>query len=299
MKNVTAIGEILFDVYPEGKKPGGAPFNFIYHTIKLTGKGNFVSRVGADDPGNELIDYLGENKISSEYIQRDDIHKTGAARTTLNEDKIPHFAIDDESAYDFINLSPGLEMLISEKTDCLYFGTLAQRNPVSRKTIQTLAGEKVKCFCDLNIRQKYYTKDLIEQCLRTSDVLKLNEEELELVESIFIGQYGTRRDSAIKIREAYNIDLLCITMGSEGAVLYRGEEENEYKISPANVVDTVGAGDAYASMLCLGYLNNWGLRKTNMLASEFAGEIVGIDGALPGDDKIYETYRLKIRNDEG
>lgn len=299
MKNVTAIGEILFDIYPEGKKPGGAPFNFIYHIIKLTGNGKFVSRVGRDDPGDELIDHLTRKEISTEFIQSDNVHKTGAARTRLNENKIPRFSIDEESAYDFIELSGELENLVSEKTDYLYFGTLAQRNRVSRNTIQTLAGKNVRCFCDLNIRQNFYTRELVEDCLRSADALKLNEDELELVESMLpAGNAGTR-ETALRIREQYNIDLLCVTMGSEGAVLYRGDEKNEYNISPSGVVDTVGAGDAYASMMCIGYMNNWSLRKTNMFASEFAGEIVKVEGALPHDDKIYETFRLKIRNDEG
>ena len=299
MNNVTAIGEILFDVYPEGKKPGGAPFNFIYHIIKLTGKGNFVSRIGSDDLGVEIKNYLVKKEISTQFVQKDTVHKTGVSKTTLNENKVPDFIIKENRAYDFIDLTPGLKKLISEKTDCLYFGTLAQRNEKSRETIQNLFNRDMNYFCDLNIRQNYYSKDLIEKALAAANVLKLNEDELKLVNELILNSEYDPGRTTKKLQDVFEIELLCVTKGSEGAVLYRGNEENTLNIKNGNVVDTVGAGDAYASMLCIGFLKNWELKKINRLASEFANEIVKVEGALPDDDNIYETFKQKIKNDDG
>jgi fructokinase len=299
MNNVTAIGEILFDVYPEGKKPGGAPFNFIYHIIKLTGKGNFVSRIGNDDLGAEIKNYLIKKEVSTEFVQIDNEHKSGVSKTTLNEKKVPDFIIEENRAYDFIDLTPDLNKLISEKTDCLYFGTLAQRNEKSRETIQNLFDRDINYFCDINIRQNYYSKSLIEKALTAANVLKLNEDELKLTNKLILNSGYDPGKTAKKLQDVFEIELLCVTKGSEGAVLYRGNKKNTLKIKNEKVIDTVGAGDAYASMLCLGYLNNWKLKKINRLASEFANEIVKVEGALPDDDNIYETFKQKIKNEDG
>ncbi len=299
MKNVTSIGEILFDIYPGGKKPGGAPFNFIYHIMKLTGKGNFVSRIGNDDLGEELNDYILNRNISPEFIQIDNKHKTGIAKTNLNDNKVPDFVIEENRAYDFIEFTPDLEKLISEKTDCLYFGTLAQRNVNSRNTIQKLLRLSQKCFCDLNIRQNFYSLDLIETSLKTADVVKLNEDELKLVNKLLIKSDYDLNTTASKLLDIFNLELLCVTKGSEGAMLYQGKEKNHFQVNNEKVVDTVGAGDAYASLLCIGYLKNWSLNKINKIASEFANEIVKVEGALPEDDNIYEMFREKIKNGDG
>ncbi len=298
MKRITSIGEILFDIYPKGKKLGGAPFNFIYHIIKLTGKGNFISRIGNDDQGKDILDYLKKENISTEYIQTDEIHKTGAAKTNLSKDKIPGFVIEKDSAYDFIEKSSAVDDLIENKTDCLYFGTLAQRNEKSRSTIQSLFNNRVqKYFCDLNIRQDFYSKSVIEKSLTAADVLKLNEEELKLINDLLLGSEYSLHNSAKRIAEAFSIEMLCITMGSGGAFLFRGREENFFQSKNDVVEDTVGAGDAFASILCIGFLNNWKINKINRLATEFANEIVKIEGALPRDDKIYDTYRKKLNHE--
>jgi fructokinase len=300
MKRITSIGEVLFDVYPDGKRLGGAPFNFIYHIIKLIGKANFVSKIGNDQNGDEILQLLLERNISSEFIQIDKDHKTGIAKTKLNEKKIPEFIIEENVAYDFIELTSPIEKLISEKTDCFYFGTLAQRSEKSRNTVQKLAANpNVKCICDLNIRQNYYSPRIIEQSLSAADVLKLNEDELALVNKLVIKSEVNKAEAVGKIMRSFNIELLCVTKGSSGAVLYKDGRENYYNIKNDKVVDTVGAGDAYASMLCIGYLMNWDIEKINKLASEFANDIVKVKGALPEDDAMYKPFKKIIMNEDG
>ncbi len=293
MKRITSIGEILFDVYPKFKKLGGAPFNFIYHIIKLTGDGHFISRIGKDENGKEILSFLNSRDISNKLIQIDEIHNTGEAIPTLNETKVPVWKIKKERAYDFIELTTDVEEVIKDKTDCLYFGTLAQREETSRKTIQSLFNNNIKFFCDLNIRQNFYNKETVENSLNVSNVLKLNEDELKLISNIFTDKKYDVRGSALEITNKYNIELLCVTLGENGSILFKEETQNHCDTSIKNeeIVDTVGAGDAFAAVLCLGYLLRWDISKINHISSEFASEIVKINGALPDDDLIYQKFR--------
>ncbi len=297
--NITAIGEILFDVYPEYKKLGGAPFNFIHHVIKLTGKGNFISRVGNDDLGKEILEILKNKKISNDFVQIDDEHKTGVAKPSLGNDKVPDWNIELNRAYDFIELNDKIKNLFNQKTDCLYFGTLAQRSEKSKKTIQSFFNnDDKKYFCDLNIRQNFYNKEIIESSLKTSNVLKLNLDELKLLNDLLYNKNFDQKDTAQKLIDNYTLDLLCVTKGSDGAYLYKANESNNYqvKLDKNEIVDTVGAGDAYASFLCIGFLEHWELDKINKFASEFAAEIVKINGALPDNDSLYEKFKERMSN---
>jgi fructokinase len=296
MPVITSIGEILFDIYKDEKRLGGAPFNFVYHILKITGKGNFISRIGKDELGQEITAYLSEHKISTDLIQIDDKHPTGKAVANLDENKIPHWEIENNCAYDFIEKTDEVDRFVSG-SDCLYFGTLAQRNPVTRESVQSLFNKNIKYFCDLNIRQDFYSRRIIEASLKASDVLKLNEDELILVNNLFIKDTYEIISSAIKLRDFFGIDLLCVTCGENGSYLFRNEDIDYCKTNVTNVVDTVGAGDAYAAILCLGYLNNLSLKTVNEIANKFAGEIVKIKGALPPDDEIYEKFKVKAGNE--
>ncbi len=290
MKNITSFGEILFDVYPDKKLLGGAPFNFIYHVKKMTGSGNFISRVGDDDLGKKILSLADSNELGN-YIQIDYEHLTGVANANLDKNKIPHWQIELNRAYDFIEINEQINHMIEEKTDCLYFGTLVQRNETSRKTIRSLFGKKIKYFCDLNIRQDFYSKEIIESSLIASNAVKLNIEELDLVNVLLIKEKSGIEETAKQIMKKYQIELLCVTQGSDGSFLFKGKEVDHCKINADKIVDTVGAGDAYAAVLCLGYLNRWDISRLNKLASGFAAKIVSVPGALPSDDLIYNEIK--------
>jgi fructokinase len=328
MFKITAIGEILFDMYPTSKNLGGAPLNFLYHVHKITGCGNMVSRVGHDVLGKKVFDFLYKNKISTRFIQEDHLHPTGVATVLMNENKQPSFVIDADRAYDFIETSEELEQLVKKETDCFYFGTLAQRNEVTRKTIQLLFNKGTEYFYDLNIRDDFFNKEIIELSLRAADVLKVSIEELKLLNDLFLPAplgnetFDIEKTSA-ELMEKFNIELLAVTLGSDGSALFSSSEfirkdgtngsdgtsglteETErrtgkfdyYKPNPVEPVDTLGAGDAFASILCIGYLQRWSLRKINKLANNFAAEICRIKGALPEDEGVYSYIKEKIKND--
>lgn len=291
MPLVTSIGEILFDVYNNDKKLGGAPFNFIYHIIKLTGEGKFISRIGNDENGDEILNFFNSKNISPNHLQTDKQHPTGIAAANLDEKKIPHWIIGRNSAYDYIETKSDIEEII-RNSDCLYFGTLAQRNSVSRKTIQSLFKREIKYFCDLNIRQDFFTKEIIELSLKTSDVLKLNNDELLLLNNLFLYDKYDLIASAVQLKNFFNIDLLCVTCGENGSYLFKGDEIDYYKSVIDEAIDTVGAGDAYSALLCIGYLKDWDLKELNKAANDFAGKIVMIKGSLPENDELYNKFKI-------
>jgi len=294
MKKITAFGEILFDIYPNSKNLGGAPLNFIYHINKLIGFGRIISRVGNDPLGREAVEFVESQGLSADTIQIDTNNLTGAAMISLDEKGVPSFSIEKNRAYDFINISDDIRDLIMSDTDCLYFGTLAQRNTVSRTTLQSFFNKAIKYFYDVNIRQNYYTEEILFQSLENANAIKLNLDELKLLHKIFLERDFSLHTSSKLLMKKFGIDMLAVTKGADGSVLFRGEETDEYKSEVQNVIDTVGAGDAFTSILCIGYLNNWDLNKINRLANEFAAEICLINGALPKDDKIYERYKVEI-----
>lgn len=294
---ITSIGEILYDVYPEYKKLGGAPFNFIYHIWKLKGHANFVSRVGDDKNGKEMLKHLKSINFDCRYIYIDPIHPTGKVNIRLLDKKIPQFTISRESAWDYIELRDEIKELVTQQTDLLYFGTLSQRNFVTRNTIEHLLNEKIKYFSDLNLRHHFYNESIISASLKKANVIKINESELSLVMNTIYGRSYNTEDSAKKLIDDFNLDLFCVTMGADGAYLFSKSYSNKYKTHVENLVDTTGAGDAYSAILCLGYLSQWDLEKINQLATNFAADICTVEGAIPEGDSIYNKYKNEFNEE--
>lgn len=295
MKKISAFGEILFDVYPDSKNLGGAPLNFVYHINKMTANGRIISRVGNDLLGREAVEFLDSQGLAADTIQIDAKNLTGVAMVSLDEKGVPSFTIEENLAFDFISVDDDVINLVENETECLYFGTLAQRNKVSRTALQSLFNKGIKYFFDVNIRQNFYSEEILFQSLMNANAVKLNLDELKLLNKIFLENNFDLHSSSKLLMKKFEIEMLAVTKGDEGSVLFSGEETDEHKSEVQNVMDTVGAGDAFASILCLGYLNKWELKKINRLANEFAADICMINGALPMDDKIYERYKKEIK----
>jgi len=217
---ITAIGEILFDIYNGTERLGGAPLNFLYHVHKITGEGNMVSRVGSDALGKKALSFLDKNNISTRFIQEDHLHPTGIAAVLTDENKQPSFVIEAERAYDYIEMTSDLERLVKKETDCFYFGTLAQRSKTTRKTIQSFLNEGAKYFCDLNIRENFYNKEVIELSLKPTDVLKINLDELKLLNDLFLNGLFDMKKVSEEIMKKFDIEILAVTLGSNGSVIF-------------------------------------------------------------------------------
>lgn len=286
---ITAIGEILYDIYPDQKRLGGAPFNFIYHIWKLLGKANFISSVGDDENGKEILKRLSEIDFPTSHIAIDPTRPTGTVNVTLDKNKTPRFEMNGYNCFDYFVLDEKSSMLIEKETDILYFGTFGQRNETARSTIQSTFGKKLKYFCDLNLRHEFFTKEMITESLRTSNVVKINSSELEQIKNYF-NLTLENNTAVLEIIDRFGIDLISVTMGNEGAIISDGKQINYYKSKPVEVIDTLGAGDAYSAILCLGYLYKMDLGELNKVANEFALDVCMTSGALP-DNSVYEKYK--------
>jgi fructokinase len=292
--NITSIGEILFDIYPDHKKLGGAPLNFIYHIKKLTDNGNIISRVGKDVLGNKIVNELKHSGLSFEFLQHDNLHATGKANVTVDADGIPNFKIDDESAFDFIEMNEENENLINAETDCLYFGTLAQRSEISRETIQSLFNRGLKYFADVNLRQNFYNEDILVSTLKAANFLKVNYDEMHVINDIVLqGEYNTEK-VAFELMEKFEINMIAVTRGKDGSSIFENGKRYNHTNIEEKVVDTTGAGDAFSAVLCLGYLHGLEIPYINKLANDFASEICQFEGALPKYDRIYESFREQM-----
>lgn len=286
--NATSIGEILFDIYPTHKKLGGAPLNFIYHIRKITGGGNIISKVGKDALGSKAISEIQKLGIPTVYIQQDAVHPTGVANVTLSDDAEPVFNIDADRAFDYIESTDSAEELINYDSELLYFGTLAQRNDISKETIQSYFSRGIKYFCDMNFRQSFYTENIVRKSLETSDILKVNYKEMQILnDMLYQADYNTER-VAFDLMEQFQISLLAVTRGKDGATLFENGKRNDFSLPDTEVVDTTGAGDAFSAVLYIGFMQGWDLMQINKAANDFASEVCKFEGALPKNDRIYE-----------
>lgn len=271
---------------------GGAPFNFIYHINKILGKANFISSVGKDANGKELLSFLTSFGFNTKTISIDKIHPTGTVNVTLDENKVPIFKIASECSFDHLSLNQSAKKIISKETDLLYFGTFTTRKEFSRNTILSLLNyPEKKYFCDLNLRHDFYTKEFVEKTLQVCNVIKINEYELEILKRLF----ALPNDNFFainKLIDKFNIELVGLTLGEKGSELHTASASDKFKrIEQEAVIDTLGAGDAFAAILCLGYLFNLPLKQINTMANDFALGICKIKGALPKNDKIYRKYK--------
>lgn len=298
---ILILGEILFDVFPSYRRVGGAPFNFAFHLKQFGLPVRFVTRIGSDPEGRDLSAFLTRHGFSPRDVQRDLSHPTGRVDVTLDDRGVPTFSIARETAYDHLHYEPALSDALSSGVEMIYFGSLAQRHPQARKTICRVLDARaadVSCLYDVNLRPGCYTSDIIVSSLEHSDLVKLNGEELRVLGGIF-GVEGGEEVLISFLMEEFDLRMLCVTRGEQGSELYTPQKCVRAPVHvPGRLVDTVGAGDAFAAMLALGYLREWAPEKIVTLAGEFAGEVCGIAGTLPEDPRFYDRFRQLMMNEE-
>ena len=287
--SITSIGEILYDIYPDQKRLGGAPFNFIYHIWKILDKANFISSIGDDENGKEMLNYLNSIGFDTRYLIIDKQYPTGSVHVKIDENKIPQYKITYNCSFDHLVLNSNVENVIDNETDILSFGTFTMREEISRNTLLSLFKKPgKKYFSDLNLRHNLYSKDLVENILHTCNVIKINQEELEKMRSLF----SISADDVVdQLMNNFNLELVAITLGENGAKLYNKNRYSYYKPAEENIIDTLGAGDAFSAILCLGYMYNIDLDELNKHANDFALKICQVNGALPKEDLIYLPYK--------
>lgn len=279
---LVGLGEILWDILPDGRQLGGAPANFAYHAQALGAKGVVVSCVGDDELGKEVLSRLGGLGLDCRYIAVDKAHPTGTVTVKLDENGKPDFTIHENVAWDFIPLDAGL-LELAAQTDAVCFGTLCQRSEVSRDTVRRfLQATKPDCIrvFDINIRQSYYNKDIVHTMLQMSNVLKLNDEELPVVAEL-LDLTGSETDVLSQLTTKYALRLIALTRGEAGSRLYAQGEDSNHPGFPAQVADTVGAGDSFTAAMTLGLLQGKELDRTNEDANRVASYVCSQSGATP------------------
>lgn len=294
---IISIGEILFDQFPDMRRIGGAPFNVAAHLKSFGFDTTFISRVGRDKDGEELISAVSSYGLNPSYIQRDPLHPTGKVNISLDENGNATFNICKDTAYDFLELTTDMIEKISQ-ADLIYFGTLIQRT--TRKSFLTLhellslRKPSARTLCDINLRPGCYTKKTIFETLCVTDVLKLNREECKKVSDLLSGP-DHETDIIHWLIHEFDIRMVSLTEDSDGSRLISKEGSFITQAEKLPIVrDTVGAGDAYAAVLAGGLLKKWEPEKLLKTASRFAGKICTIQGALPRDPDFYREIKQEM-----
>ena len=277
---ILAFGEILFDVDVKNnvKKLGGAPMNFCSHLSKLGAEGFILSSVGRDEAGEEALEFADRFNVNKKYIFPNEL-ATGVCNVTYNGSE-PDYNLSIKGAYDNICISDEmLEEMKKENFDVCYFGTLAQRSDVSKNSLLKVL-ENVnfrKVFCDLNLRQTYYSDEVLTFSLEKTDILKINRDEFE-----FLKNKGYC-ESVKNLCEKYNIQKIILTLDKDGAELYDYEEDKTYFSQgvKTNEVSSVGAGDSMCACFLYNYLNNEPLQVCLDRANVMGAYVVSKEEAIP------------------
>ena len=273
-KYVVGLGEALWDVLPTEKKLGGAPANFAYHAGRLGFDAIAISAIGRDALGDEILDTLGKKQL--EYLMPRVDYPTGTVQVTVDEKGIPSYEIKQHVAWDYIPYTSEMEA-IARECRAVCFGSLAQRNPESRATIMrfldTAAPESLKIF-DINLRQQFYTKEVIEESLRRCNILKINDEELDIV----VPMLGKDKRQLIT---DYQLSMLVLTCGTEGSYIITPDDESFLPTPRVEVVDTVGAGDSFTGAFVASLLSGKTIREAHQKAVEVSAFVCTQAGAMP------------------
>lgn len=279
-KYVVGLGEALWDKLPTGKKLGGAPANFAYHARVFNLEGIAVSAVGGDDLGRELKAELDAHDLP--YLLETVEQPTGTVAVTVDAAGVPQYEIKTGVAWDFI---PYTGKLASLAADCraVCFGSLAQRSEVSRSTIRrfldAVPGDCLKVF-DINLRQQFYTKEILEDSFRRCDILKINDEEMVTVAHRFaIPGFGTEAQCGYLMRE-FGIKMIILTLGANGSGIYYDGGISFLKAPDVKVVDTVGAGDSFTGAFIGSLLNGKSVPQAHETAVAVSTYICTCEGAM-------------------
>ena len=293
---ILGIGELLWDIVPDGMRLGGAPANFAVMAGRLGNHAAILSRIGRDDLGRQAIDRLDPMPVETGFLQVDQLHETGRVTVSLDGGE-PHYTIHEPAAWDFLELSDEWIQLAA-RADAICFGSLAQRNRQARQTIQTLAAEaSAKCIrvFDVNLRAPFYSAEVLQESLELATVVKMNDVEAPLVldlldlaieeapvtgETLSTPEY-LRAAAERLLAEFPSLQLVAATRGSRGSLLVTRDEWNEHPGFPVKVADGIGAGDAFTAAMTHYMLRGADLATLNEAGNRWGGWMASQSGAMP------------------
>ena len=280
---IVGMGEALWDVLPEGKKIGGAPANFAYHVSQFGFDSRVVSAVGNDALGDEILEVFKEKQLKHQLQVVN--YPTGTVQVTLDSAGIPLYEIKEGVAWDNIPFTDDLKRLaLSTRAFC--FGSLAQRNEVSRTSINRFLDTmpdgdgQLKIF-DINLRQGFYTKEIIRESCQRCNVLKINDEELVAISRMFGYPGIDLQDKCWILLAKYNLKMLILTCGTNGSYVFTPGVVSFQETPRVPVADTVGAGDSFTAAFCASLLKGKSVPEAHKLAVEVAAYVCAQSGAMP------------------
>lgn len=285
MKRIVGFGEALWDVFPEGRKIGGAPANFAYHVAQWGLDSCAVSAIGNDELGDDIVRKFDENGLNYR-LERVDF-PTGTVQVTLDENKVPSYNIMEDVAWDNIPMTPELEVLAR---DCraVCFGSLAQRSAVSRATINAfidmMPEDSLKIF-DINLRQHYYTEEIICDSMKKADILKINDEEILVVAQLLDVTEKSEREICKVLLDKFDLRMVILTCGDRGSYVLTRDESSWVDTPKVSVVSTVGAGDSFTGTFIASILLGKTLRQAHEAAVKVSAYVCTCQGAMPAIPK--------------
>ena len=286
---VVGIGEALFDCFSHGAVLGGAPVNLAVHAHRLLnrigGKGVVVSARGDDPLGDQLSQELTSRGLTVDHLQTISDYPTGTVQVTVDQSGHPEYEITENVAWDFIDFDERAGQL-SRSCSAVCFGTLAQRSDVSRAAVHSFLASAPDSWrlCDLNLRQQFYSEEIIRQSFEAANAMKLSEEELEIAAEILGCVSNEPSEQATQLYNQFDLKLLAVTRGSRGTLLYRDGQRYEAEVPrfpAADQADSVGAGDACSAAIVTGLLLQWPTEKIVELANLVGAYVASQAGATP------------------
>lgn len=294
---IIGLGEVLWDLLPDGKQLGGAPANFAYHARALDldfVDSYLVSAIGDDSLGQELHSNLNSLHINTNYLHISHQYKTGTVSISLDKQGNPSYLIEENVAWDYI---PVTFSSWPTKIDVICFGTLALRSATSKKNIihllENLADTTIKIF-DINLRQSFFSLEIIDKLLKIATVLKINDDELKVLAKL-MSITGTEKQLLEKLSQQYQLNLCILTRGASGSLLYANGQSSTHSGFKINVKDTIGAGDAFTAAIAIGLLKELNLGALNTYANQVAAYVCSHSGATPKiSTEIMNLYKSDL-----
>lgn len=285
-KAVVCFGELLWDILPTGKVPGGAPMNVAYHVHQHNIRSSIITRIGNDDLGSEIKNWVAGTGIDTAYFQLDGANPTGKVYATPDAKGNMHYEIVKPVAWDYIALDESILSLV-EQASYFVYGSLASRGEVSRQTLISLLEHAAIKVMDINLRPPHFNKESLMELMSKADILKLNEDELELVSTWMSGS-GNRKDDIQRLSERFKIYMIIVTRGAEGALIYSNGSFYEHPGYQVKVEDTIGAGDAFLAGMIVKLISGDGPEESLDYAARLGAFVAGKKGGCP----VYDTAEV-------
>ncbi len=286
---VVGLGEVLWDMLPEGRKIGGAPVNFAYHAGQFGIETMAVSAIGNDKLGEDTIAEMNGKHLN--HIFPSVPYPTGSVQVSLDEKGVPAYDIKENVAWDNIPFTNEIES-VARSCRAVCFGSLAQRNAVSRNTIRKFIESTpdgcIRIF-DINLRQNFYTSNVIRDSLEHCNILKINDEEIMLVSRMFNYDSSNIENVCRTIMEDFSLEMVILTCGTKGSYIFTKGGVSFMPTPKVNVADTVGAGDSFTGSFCAAILRGLPVAEAHKKAVEVSAYVCTQNGAMP---EIPESMKL-------